>query len=89
MAENIFKEVSLLNCSLWSLPNQHSQKQENLSNLSPKKIFTGASENTFSYGRHIPKTCMIENIFEKVSLLNCDSRKVVIVTTKKYECCED
>ena len=89
MAENIFEEVSLLNCSLWSLPNQHSKNKKIWVIWALKKYFTGASENTFPYGRHIPKTCMIENIFEKVSLLNCDSRKVVIVTTKKYECCED
>ena len=36
---------------LWPLipPNLHSQKQENVSNLSQKQTFTGAAENAFSH----------------------------------------
>ena len=35
--EIIFEKVSLLNYNLWSLRNQHSQKQTNLSNFIPKE----------------------------------------------------
>ena len=38
-----------------------------------KKHFTGAAENIFFYvGRHILKSSIAENIFEKVLLLNCN-----------------
>ena len=41
IAENIFKNVSLLNYDLWSLPNFHSWKQKNLNNSSVNPIQDG------------------------------------------------
>ena len=49
------------------LPNQHAQKEENLSNLSPKeKKFPWTSwKYFFTQGRHIPKTSIAEKSFGK------------------------
>ena len=41
IAENIFKNVSLLNYDLWSLSNFHSWKQKNLNNSSVNPIQDG------------------------------------------------
>ena len=72
--DTIFEKVSLLNCDLWSLRNQHSRKQQNLSYLSPKeKSFHWCCwKNLSTLGRLITKTSTAEINFEEVSLLYFD-----------------
>ena len=74
MAEKTLEKVSLSNCDLRSLQNQHSLKQQNLSYLSykEKKHLTGAPKNTFLCKLD---TCLKlpwqGNFFEEVFFSNC------------------
>ena len=48
MVRKLLKNISFSNCDFSSIPNPHSRKQKNLSNLSPKeKKFPCTSENIF------------------------------------------
>ena len=87
MLKTLLKNLLHSNCDLWSLQNQHSRKHQNLSYLSHKeKALQWCSwKYFFTWGRHIPKTSIAENIFERVSFSNCDPESLENHRSRKQQ----